>query len=593
MVKDLKYGWESFKISWRANGATSIILIFSTVYENTFYPFIQVLLLAHLLDTLSKVSKLTFSNIFGLIIIYLFASVIKLILAGYKDAKQTFQETKMDAYLDILINQKLVELDPATFENSDFQGLIAQIDGVKGSLQAHLSRFTDLIDALFKFVTAAIVVSVTFPLFAPLLLLASIPSFLVWERLRKSSWPYFVEKRSVVVRVSQYVKSLLSQDTTSKEAAIFNTGSVLVKKIKEEQQKYFKGFEKSVNPKIKELIFARLIQFSVFIYTQYLNLGAVFKGVLGIGQFTLVFQQSMNLAFSAEQILNLYSSISVRTKYLDKFYEFMNTKKIIQSPTSPVHFPELPTPAKIEFKKITFRYPGTTRVILHDFNLTIESGEKVAFVGENGAGKTTIIKLLLRFYDVNEGEILINGVNIKEIDIDVWRKHVGALFQDFIKYQFTFQENVTFGNVQQESNASRIDDAVKKSGAESILADLPNAYNQILGKMFDGGIDLSGGQWQKLALARAFYRDAPFLILDEPTSAIDAKAEYEIFQNVQKLEKDKTVIIISHRFSTVRNADRILVLDNGKIIEEGNHQTLMKKKGVYEELFNIQAQGYK
>lgn len=593
MIKDLKYGWESLKLSWQANGVGSLLLLFSTIYENTLFPFVQVFLLAKLLDMLGSLQRITLINVSMLVGFYLSGSILKVLLVSYRDARESYQQIKTDSYVDMLINKKLTELDPATFEDPEFQSLIAQIEGVSGTLQAHLDRFTILIDAIVKFVTATIVVSAMFPLFAPLLLISSIPSFIAWSKFRKSTWPYYVEKRSFLTRITRYIKTLLSSDSTSKEAAIFHTGPTLLEKIKSEQKSYYSQFNKEINPRLLELVFGRFVQFCIFVYTQYLNLQSVLLGTLGIGQFTLVFQQTMNLASSAEEILNQYSSMSVRTKYLDKFYEFMNTKRLIQSPRSPVHFPELPMPAKIEFKKITFRYPGTTRDILHDFNLTIESGEKVAFVGENGAGKTTIIKLLLRFYDVNEGEILINGINIKEIDIDVWRKHVGALFQDFIKYQFTFQENIVFGNIQQEPNALRVEDAVKKSGAESILADLPNAYNQILGKMFHGGVDLSGGQWQKLALARAFYRDAPFLILDEPTSAIDAKAEYEIFQNVQKLEKDKTVIIISHRFSTVRNADRILVLDDGKIIEEGNHQTLIKKKGIYEELFNIQAQGYK
>jgi ATP-binding cassette subfamily B protein len=230
---------------------------------------------------------------------------------------------------------------------------------------------------------------------------------------------------------------------------------------------------------------------------------------------------------------------------------------------------------------------------LENFNLVINPGEKVALVGENGAGKTTLIKLALRFYDVTQGEILINGVDIKKINLDKWYLSTGALFQDFIKYQFTFKENVFFGDQKKVGNLELLKVAIAKSGADKYVEELPHTYDQVVGKMFKGGLDLSGGQWQKLALARAFFKNAPVLILDEPTSAIDAKAEYEIFQRVQNLQKDKTVIIISHRFSTVRNADRILVLDGGKIIEEGNHKELMEKKGLYEELFTLQAQGYK
>lgn len=247
----------------------------------------------------------------------------------------------------------------------------------------------------------------------------------------------------------------------------------------------------------------------------------------------------------------------------------------------------------MKFKNVSFIYPDSKRSILKNFNLIIKSGEKIALVGENGAGKSTIIKLLLRFYDVTEGEITINGTNIKNIDLNAWQGRIGALFQDFIKYQFTLKENVIYGDLEKQDDLKAIHDALKKSGANNFLHTLPKRIDNVVGKMFDNGIDLSGGQWQKLALARAFFRDAPILILDEPTSAIDAKAEYEIFQNVQNLQKDKTVIIISHRFSTVRNADRILVLDEGKIIEEGSHEKLMKEKGLYAELFEIQAKGYK
>jgi ATP-binding cassette subfamily B protein len=292
-------------------------------------------------------------------------------------------------------------------------------------------------------------------------------------------------------------------------------------------------------------------------------------------------------------ILDGYSSMSVRSKYVDSYFELLNFPNSISTSKVAEIVPTNPKPATIEFKNVFFKYPETERFILKDFNLVINPGEKIALVGENGAGKSTLIKLLLRFYDTNDGEILINGINIKNLDLNQWHKQIGALFQDFIKYQFTFKENIIFGNLEKKDDMKALHDALKQSGAENYLADLPNGLEQIVGKTFDEGVDLSGGQWQKLALARAFFRDAPFLILDEPTSAIDAKAEFEIFENVQKLQKDKTVIIISHRFSTVRTADRILVLDEGKIIEEGSHEKLMKEKGVYAELFEIQAQGYK
>jgi ATP-binding cassette, subfamily B, bacterial len=593
MQKTLIYGLKALKFSWKANGFYSILDLASKIYESTLYPFIQVLLLAQLLDLFTQPHQTINTKLFWIIMSYLIASGLKLVLKSFMDVKETYLQFRFESYLDMQISKKLTELDPATFENPEFQDLLAQLDGVKGTLQSFLMGFTALINAIFKFITATLVVSVTFPLFAPIILLATVPSYLAWDKMRGDTWPYFTEKRSHMARVTQYIKTLLSSDSTSKEAIIFQTGSVLLKKIKKEQNLYLNSFNNVTTPWVVKILFTSTLQFCVFLYTQYLNLSKVLQGTLSIGQFTLVFQQSLNLTLSSSDILNQYSSMSARTKYIDKFFEFMSLEKTINSPMEPILIPENPTPSIIEFKDVSFRYPKTERYILKDFNLTLNGGEKIALVGENGAGKTTIIKLLLRFHDPSEGEILINGVNLKEVSIEEWHKNVGALFQDFIKYQFTFKENVYFGKLDNYGKKKLLMEAIERSGADKYLEKLPNGTDQILGKMFESGIDLSGGQWQKLALARAFFRNAPILILDEPTAAIDAKAEYEIFQKVQSLQKDKTVFIISHRFSTVRNADRILVLDGGKIIEQGDHKSLMKKNGLYAELFNIQAQGYK
>lgn len=516
-----------------------------------------------------------------------------MLLTSFLDTQQTLLEIRMDNYLDLQIDKKLTELDPATFENPEFQNLLSQLEGVKGTINVNVMRITAFIDSIFKLVSAALIVMTAFPIFVPIMLIATIPGFIVFDKYRQKVWKYFVEERSLLVRVSQYVKNLLSQDSTSKEVAIYETGNILYSKVKKHQGIYTQKFTSASQSGMPGIVIARFIQFGAFIYTQAVNLSAVIKGTLGVGQFALFFQQTQNLMLGVEGILDNYSSINMRNKYLEKYFDFMNLEKIIHTPLKPLPLPAEPLPPFIEFKNVSFRYPNTKRYVLKNFNLTINPGEKVAFVGENGAGKTTIIKLLLRFYDVTEGEVLINGINIKDLNLDKWYSLIGALFQDFIKYQFTFKENIYYGNRQENNNLELLKSAIKQSGADGFVSDLPNKFDQVVGKMFEGGIDLSGGQWQKLALARAFFKNAPVLILDEPTSAIDAKAEYEIFERVQKLQKDKTVIIISHRFSTVRNADRILVLNDGKIVEEGNHAELMKLSGLYAELFEIQAKGYK
>jgi len=580
-------------LSWKANKQFTSLFLFSNIYSSTLYPFFQIFILAQVLDIIQKHHGVTMAEVAVYGILFAIVSLINIALTSLVNFQGFYKEVGFDMYIDKLIIQKLTTLDPQTFEKPSFQKLLAEVEAARGVLSAQIDRLTGFISAIAKTLTAIFVLLPLFPIFIPLILVSVVPAYYIGDVSRKRMWPFFTSKRTVVTRVTQYVKTLLSQDSTSKEASIFHTGAIMQHKVTIEQQKYLRDYKKINDSYASGILGANIFQFCVFLLTQYINLVAVVKGTLAVGQFTLAFQQSQNLATGSQGILDMYSSMKNRIQQIEKFFTFFDYQPAITSPQEPKILPTSPVPPIIEFKNVSFRYPKTERDILKNFNVILNSGEKIALVGENGAGKTTIIKLLLRFYDVTEGEILVNGINIKNLILEQWHSKVGALFQDFIKYQFTFKENIYYGNFEEKNNEDLLKDAIAKSGADKYLESLPDGVNQIVGKMFDSGIDLSGGQWQKLALARAFFRNAPILILDEPTAAIDAKAEYEIFENVQKLQKDKTVLIISHRFSTVRNADRILVLEDGKILEEGNHETLMKKKGLYAELFEIQAKGYK
>ena len=225
-------------------------------------------------------------------------------------------------------------------------------------------------------------------------------------------------------------------------------------------------------------------------------------------------------------------------------------------------------------------------------NFTLHAGEKLALVGENGAGKTTLVKLLARLYDPTEGRILLDGYDLREYDLTELHKQVGVIFQDYLRYQMTVSQNISVGNIEEKENRELIINSAKQSLADFLVQRLPGKYDQALGKRFNQGVELSGGEWQKIALARAYMKDAQLLILDEPTAALDARAEYQVFQRFSELTKGKTAVLISHRFSTVRMADRILVLDQGVLLEEGSHEELLNKKGRYAELFNLQAMGY-
>jgi ATP-binding cassette, subfamily B, bacterial len=593
MLKTLKYGFKIYRIYFEANGFWAVLDVFQRVYDSTFFPLIQVFLLARLLDLLSSGRHLTFSDILWMIITYLVAYISKAILFSVTVMRGPAYEFALNDYIELKIDQKLNQLDPAVFESTKFQNLLAQMNGVKGSMTSYLVRLVNLLNSVVQLITAVVVVSTKFPIFIPVIIIATIPSYLSLNKYRDNTWIYMSKERGLLERLFQYIRNTLSNPATSKEVTIFKNGPIFLEKFRQSHRSYYKRFSNAYRKTLFFMIFAGFTEIAAFAITQAINLAAVFAGNLAVGQFTLYFQQTLNLVQGSEGVLDNFSSMNMRSKYIDQYFELLNYPNSISVPEIPVEVPQNPKPPVIEFKNVSFKYPESERYILKKFNLVIQSGEKVALVGENGAGKSTLIKLIFRFYDVTEGEIFINGINIKDLDLNSWYKEIGALFQDFIKYQFTFKENVVYGDLKKKDNLEALKDAIRKSGAESFVEDLPNGLEQIVGKTFEGGEDLSGGQWQKLALARAFFRDAPILILDEPTSAIDAKAEYEIFERVQKLQRDKTVIIISHRFSTVRNADRILVLDEGKIIEEGDHNQLMKKNGLYAELFNIQAQGYK
>ncbi|HZY68845.1 MAG TPA: ATP-binding cassette domain-containing protein, partial [Devosia sp.] len=278
--------------------------------------------------------------------------------------------------------------------------------------------------------------------------------------------------------------------------------------------------------------------------------------------------------------------------YLDDLYSFFDIKPTITEPASPKRFPT-PLREGIVFDNVGFRYPGSERFVIRNLNLTIRAGETIALVGENGAGKTTIVKLMTRLYEAEEGRITIDGTDIREFSSEDLRRNIGVIFQDFLRYSFTARDNIGVGRIEEAADLPRITRSAEQSLANEVIEKLPGRYDQQLGKQFVGGQDLSGGEWQKLAIARAYMREASIIILDEPTAALDARAEAEVFSRFKSLSESATALLISHRFSTVRMADRIVVLEEGKVLEAGTHQELMALRGHYAELFELQAAGYR
>jgi ATP-binding cassette subfamily B protein len=310
------------------------------------------------------------------------------------------------------------------------------------------------------------------------------------------------------------------------------------------------------------------------------------------GDFVLLTTAVMNTSNNISQIFSLLSGIADQALFLTDLLAFFEMKPTVVSKPDARIAPR-PIRQGFEFRNVVFQYPGTQRLILDNLNFRLEPGERIALIGQNGQGKTTIVKLITRLYDPSAGQVLLDGIDLREYSIEDLCREIGVIFQDFMRYEMTARENIAVGRIEYLHDDARIHAAAEKSLADGVIRKLQHGYEQMLGRRFEGGVDLSGGEWQKLALARAYLREAQVLILDEPTAALDAKAEFEVFERFNELTEGKMALFISHRFSTVRMAERIIVLENGRIAEEGSHDRLMAYGGRYAEMFELQASSYR
>jgi ATP-binding cassette subfamily B protein len=392
-------------------------------------------------------------------------------------------------------------------------------------------------------------------------------------------------------RELDYVRYIGASDETAKEVKLFGLSGFLVDRFRQLSDKFYHDNKKlAVKRSLWGTGFSLLGTLGYYGAYVFIISTAI-EGKISIGDLTFLAGSFRQLRSSLDSILTRFTSVSQGAIYLKDFFDFFKIHPtIFPSPNG------LPFPAKIRegfvFENVGFKYANSNQWAIHHLNFTLNAGEKLALVGENGAGKTTLVKLLARLYDPTEGRILLDGHDLREYDLTGLRKNVGVIFQDYIKYQMTVAQNIAAGNIDELENTELIKESARKSLADRLVQRLAGKYDQALGKRFNQGVELSGGEWQKIALARAYMKEAQLLILDEPTSALDARAEFEVFQRFSELTKGKTAVLISHRFSTVRMADRVLVLDKGHLLEIGSHEELLVQNGRYAELFNLQAAGY-
>jgi ATP-binding cassette subfamily B protein len=578
---------------WMADKKLFIGMLFSFGIP-AINPFINAYIYKLIIDLIFQslstgVEPELFLRLLGLRFITLIIQYTAFSIQGYMDVALW---TKVPVYLYQLILSKLATLDVEYFENSKFKDILQRVR------ESYTFRPLSLYSSIFYTFQSILQLTIAFVALAFLnytlsiaIILASIPAFFNQLYFSKNLWGVWSENSPFRKRF-WYLSDLIQDRQGVKEMRIFQTSKRFLGEIAEMQNKFAKENLAVGRRRLRNSMamngFGSVVYLAVEGYVALLALERKIS-IGSLSYFTFVIFSFENGVSSFFNNLNQVFNHSLYVKDIVTVLDMPPKLKIAAKPIKIASN----RPPKIEFINVGFSYPGDKKSVLRNFSLTINPGEKIALVGENGAGKTTIIKLLARFYDVTSGEILINGTNIKDLDLSHWYKMLGIIFQDFLKYEYTLGENIHFGKVYENASLDKIDKAAARAGADRIARESTHGYRQMLGLTFEGGKELSLGQWQKVALARAFLRDAPVLVLDEPTASIDAKSEKEIFDKVEKLEKNKTVITISHRFSTVRNADKIYVMQRGKVIESGNHDALLAKNGTYARLFRTQANRYK
>ncbi|MGZ3752277.1 MAG: ABC transporter ATP-binding protein [Mucilaginibacter sp.] len=494
-------------------------------------------------------------------------------------------------HTSVKIMEHAATLDLDQFEDSIFYDKLErarqQTVGRTILLSQVMSQVQDLITMGFL----AVGLMAFNPWLIVLLLIAIIPAFLGESYFNDQSYA-LTRGQTPERRELDYIRYLGASDETAKEVKIFDLSGFIIDRFRQLSGKFYNDNRRlAIRRSVWGTFFAVLGSVGYYVAYVVIIIKTV-DGTVTIGQLVFLAGSFRQLRTLLEGILTRFTAVSQGAIYLRDFFEFFEIVPKIKAAAHPLPFPKI-LELGFTFENVGFRYINSDRWANRHLSFSLHPGEKLALVGENGAGKTTLVKLLARLYDPTEGRILLEGIDLREYDLVDLRLNVGIIFQDYLRYQMTFAQNIAVGNIGQKENRSLIEASAQRSMADILAAKLPGAYDQMLGKRFADGVELSGGEWQKVALARAYMRDAQLLILDEPTSALDARAEYEVFKRFAELTKGKSAVLISHRFSTVRMADRILVLEKGELIEIGSHEELLIKGGRYAELFDLQAMGYR
>ena len=537
--------------------------------------------------TLTAVNMIVFLAVLQLL---LFA--ISALLNTLRNITQQLLQNSVSMRIQLMVMEKAASLDLQFYEDPASYDLLrrAQNDSINRPVLMIATAF-GLLQTGLTFVTMIVLLLGLSPLLAVLALVSPIPAFIAdtrygWRGYNIARWG------SRLLRRMTYMVNLVTTDSFAKEVKLFGLGGYFIERYRLIASAFYESQRSQlIRRYLTGFVLGNLSTIVTSLTYLYVALQAI-VGRLTLGHLTAYTQAAQSVQSSIQSILGGFSGMYEHNLYLNNLYELMAKEPSMAAPEKPTPVPE-PLRGEIRFDHVSFAYPGAAKNALTDLSFTVEAGETLAVVGRNGAGKTTLFKLICRLYDPTEGRILIDGVDLRDFQPQAIRRQIGAMFQDYVDYQATAAENIGLGNLPEIADRDAVVSAGKQAGADDLISNLPDGYDTALGKWFDTGVNLSGGEWQKVALARAFMReDARILLLDEPTSALDAQAEYDLFERLRSLTRGRSAVYISHRFSTVRRADRIVFLELGRLVEEGTHAELMKLNGPYARLFRMQASAY-
>lgn len=587
------------KLVWEAKRSLMLIMIFMAAF-NGVSPVISAYISANLLNSVAEVLTLNTPGFDMISSILLPAMLLQFgymflvsLINSISNMVTRISSEVVTNHVKCKIMDKAKEIDVASFDMPDFYEKFENANREAGSRPIEVIRSTFNIASTLISAFSFIVILVSVAWFAPLVVvLLSLPSAIITFWFRKKNFRYMRHHSKERRQMSYYSDMLVNKDMV-KELRLFGLSDTFIVNYNKVFNHYFAGIKKLIsNESIWNIgisLMTTVVNCALFFFIAY----TVTLGSGQIGDYSLYTGALTSIANCVATLVATTSSIYEGTLFIDNMIVFMNEKRHITPILSRPRKVERHIGHTIEFKNVSFRYPGTTRDVLKNISFVVDPGDTVVLVGLNGAGKTTLLKLLTRLYDPTSGCILLDGKDIREYDTEELYSSFGAIFQDFGKYAFTVKENIYFGEIKKPIDINEIQKAALSSSADDFIRNLPKEYDTPLMRIFEQeGIELSIGQWQKLAIARAFYSDSDILILDEPTASLDAIAEQEIFNQFDKLRKDKTTFFVSHRLSSATIASKILVLENGVLVENGNHMELMKRKGIYYTLFSTQANRY-